>query len=146
MMIKKWLLAASMGMALAGCAQTGSDEMATQVNQSVNMQTVTGSILYRERIALPDDAVVKVTLEDVSLADAPAVILDRQTFTTEGKQVPFDFQLNYNSLDIDPRHTYSVRAEIHVDNKLRFTTDTMIRVITDVEQTHDVRIQLIGVK
>lgn len=36
------------------------------------MKTITGTVAYRERIALPPNAVVTVTLEDVSLADAPS--------------------------------------------------------------------------
>lgn len=45
-----------------------------------NMGHIQGNVTYRERIALPDDAKVTVTLEDVSLADAPAEVLSRQTF------------------------------------------------------------------
>jgi putative lipoprotein len=146
MNFKKWMLVAAVGTALAGCAQSGSDEMSTQVEQIPDIQTISGSIIYRERIALPENAVVKVTLEDVSLADAPAVILDTQSFTTDGKQVPFNFELKYNSLEIDRRHTYNVNAEIRVDGKLRFITDSSVRVITDVEQTGDVRILLKAVK
>jgi putative lipoprotein len=36
---------------------------------------VTGSVTYRERIALPPTAVVKARLVDVSRADAPAELL-----------------------------------------------------------------------
>ena len=34
--------------------------------------TVRGTAMYRERIALPPGAVLEVSLQDVSLADAPA--------------------------------------------------------------------------
>ena len=37
--------------------------------------TVSGTATYRERMALPPDAVLEVKLQDVSLADAPAVEL-----------------------------------------------------------------------
>src|SRR3990172_1248087 len=36
---------------------------------------VTGTASYRERIALPPDAVFEATLEDVSRADAPAEVI-----------------------------------------------------------------------
>ena len=39
---------------------------------------VTGSVTYRERIALPPTAVVQVRLVDVSRADAPAVLIAEQ--------------------------------------------------------------------
>lgn len=39
------------------------------------MKTVTGTATYRERIALPSDAIFEATLQDVSRADAPAQML-----------------------------------------------------------------------
>ncbi len=146
MNLRNWMLATAMGVLLAGCAQTESDAVKANMAENTEMVEVTGTLAYRERIALPENAEVTVTLEDTSLADAKAVVLDTQTFITEGKQVPFSFSLSYNSADIDPRHTYNVRAQIRVDGKLRFTTDTAVRVITDIEQTHDVAIQLVGVR
>ena len=38
-------------------------------------KTVKGEVMYRERIALPPNAVLSVQLADVSLADAPAAIV-----------------------------------------------------------------------
>jgi len=40
---------------------------------------VTGTISYRERIALPADAVVLVQLRDVSLMDVTAKLISEQT-------------------------------------------------------------------
>jgi putative lipoprotein len=37
-----------------------------------------GEVVYRERIALPPNAVLSVQLADVSLADAPAAIIGEQ--------------------------------------------------------------------
>jgi putative lipoprotein len=111
-----------------------------------SMKTITGTVAYRERIALPPHAVVTVALEDVSLADAPAKVLAKQTFETEGKQVPLAFELSYNSNDIKPNHRYSLRARIEVDGKLRFINDTSTPVITDAEQTHEANIRLVGTR
>lgn len=146
MKLRNWMLASTMGVLLAGCAQTENDAVTANMAENTEMVEVTGTLAYRERMALPDNAEVTVTLEDTSLADAKAVVLDTQTFMTEGKQVPFSFSLSYNSADIDLRHTYNVRAQIRVDGKLRFITDTAVRVITDIEQTHNVAIQLVGVR
>lgn len=38
-------------------------------------RAVEGEASYRERIALPEDAVLTVQLADVSLADAPAAVI-----------------------------------------------------------------------
>ncbi|MEF1340929.1 YbaY family lipoprotein [Vibrio rotiferianus] len=144
-MKKSLLLVTSLlfGAALVGCQSSQTTE---SVTAEASMKTITGTVAYRERIALPPHAVVTVALEDVSLADAPAKVLAKQTFETEGKQVPLSFELSYNSNDIKPNHRYSLRARIEVDGKLRFINDTSIPVITDGEQTHEANIRLVGTR
>lgn len=115
-------------------------------SEAVSLASVTGSVFYRERIALPDDAVVTVTLEDISLADKAAEILATDSFVTGGKQVPFEFKLDYDANKIVPNHRYNVRAKIAVDGKLRFTTDTITHVITDENKTQAVQLRVIGVR
>ncbi|TIV73114.1 MAG: hypothetical protein E5V93_18665, partial [Mesorhizobium sp.] len=41
-------------------------------------KTIAGEVTYRERIALPPDAVLVVELADVSLADAPAIVIAKR--------------------------------------------------------------------
>lgn len=55
--------------------------------------TLEGEAFYLQRIALPPSAVLTVSLQDVSLADAPAVALARQSGPITG-QVPLPFKLN----------------------------------------------------
>lgn len=147
-LIKLGALALILG--LAGCqtapqsdTQTESKEMATEQE---TMASVKGTIAYRERIALPADAVVTVKLQDVSLQDVAAKVISEQTFTTDGAQVPFDFELSYDKLDINPKHTYSVSARIEVEGKLRFISDTSYPVITDANSTEQVNLLLVGVR
>lgn len=73
---------------------------------------VTGTVTYPQRIALPPEAVVVVKLEDVSLADAPAVVIAERTIPTNGQQVPIPFKLVYDPGDIIPNHRYTVSARI----------------------------------
>ncbi|CAK2169030.1 putative lipoprotein [Vibrio crassostreae] len=130
---------------LVGCQATSE----TNVSQEVvaeNTQVISGTVSYRERIALPENAVVTVTLEDISLADAPSTVIATQEFTTDGKQVPFAFELSYDNNKIKANHRYNMRASIHVDGKLRFTTDTIKSVITDVENTQQADLRLVGVR
>ncbi|PFG45901.1 putative lipoprotein [Vibrio sp. ES.051] len=144
--MKKTLLLVSsllFGAVLVGCQSSQTTNMASAES---SMKTITGTVAYRERIALPPNAVVTVSLEDVSLADAPAKVLAKQTFETQGKQVPFSFELNYDSNEIKPNHRYSVRARIEVDSKLRFISDTHNAVITDQAQTHQLDIRLVGTR
>lgn len=92
---------------------------------SVFAGTITGSALYRERIILPPNAVFEVTLQDVSLADAPAKIIARSDYISGGT-VPLRFSLSFDDKVIVPGHSYAVRATIRHEDALLFTTDTHV--------------------
>ncbi len=92
--------------------------------------SVSGTVSYRERIALSPGATLVVEIRDVSLADAPAPLIARRTIGSPG-QVPISFEVEYSSGDIDPFNTYSVGASIiEADGRLAFTNDTAYDVIT----------------
>ena len=73
---------------------------------------------------------VTVRLVDVSLADAPSVLVAEQVITTAGRQVPFEFALGYDASRIQPSHTYAVQVRIEDGGRLLFISDTMNPVIT----------------
>lgn len=111
----RFAIAIPLALSLAACVSTPAERTVA----------VTGSIAYRERIALPPTAGIEVRLDDVSLADAPANNMATQRFASEGKQVPLAFSLTVDRADIDPRHSYAVSARItDADGKLMFITDT----------------------
>ncbi|HDY8048307.1 TPA: YbaY family lipoprotein [Vibrio vulnificus] len=128
------------GALLAGC-QTSEPLVKDQ-----GIQTISGTVFYRERIALPEDAAVTLVLEDVSLADAPAKVIAKHKFITNGKQVPLSFDLAYDSKKIIANHRYNVRARIEINGRLRFISDTIVPVITDEANTHNVEIMVVGVR
>ncbi len=136
------VLSMVMGFALVGCEST---KQAPEQKEAM-MESIKGNISYRQRVALPPNAVVTVTLEDISLMDISAKVMAQQIFTTDGTQVPFDFELSYDANKIEARHRYSVRATIHVNDTLRFTTDTAYQVITDESQTKQVDLNLVAVR
>jgi copper homeostasis protein (lipoprotein) len=90
---------------------------------------VKGTATYRERIALSPDAVFEATLEDVSKADAPAVVVGSIRLQKPG-QVPIRFEIPYDAARIDQSHNYAVRARILVGQQLLFTTDQVYPVLT----------------
>ncbi|AJR07861.1 lipoprotein-related protein [Photobacterium gaetbulicola] len=109
----------------------------SMIQQDADLEAVTGTLMYKERIALPDHARITVTLADVSKMDVAAEVLSSQAFLADGNQVPFDYQLNFSRQEIRPNHTYAVSARIEVDGKLWFITDTANHVLTDqAESTH----------
>lgn len=72
---------------------------------------LTGTVFYRERIALPDGSAAEVVLEDISVADRPAVEIARATIAPAG-QVPIRFELHYAADQIVRDHRYTLRAAI----------------------------------
>ena len=120
---------------LAALAACGGDAGPTDVKREVTSgkapnASVTGSVTYRERLALSEGARLVVELRDVSYADAAAPLIARQTISNPG-QVPIKFKVEYNRDDIDPRNSYSIQADIiESDGRLAFTNDTAYEVIT----------------
>ena len=90
---------------------------------------VSGTVTYRQRIALPPDARLEVRIEDTSLADAPAAVIAEQTVTPAG-QVPIAFALTVDPARRVTGHSYAIRAAIYAGEKLLFTTDTRIPALT----------------
>ena len=92
--------------------------------------SVSGSVTYRERIALSPGAKLVVELLDVSLADAPSTLIAGQTIANPG-QVPIEFDIAYDPEAIDSRNTYAISASIiEADGRLAFINDTAYDVIT----------------
>lgn len=109
--------------------------ISTSSNAGGEPGTVTGTVTYRERIALTPEAVVEVQLLDVSIADASARLIAEQTIKPQ-HQVPIPFELTYDPAVIDERFTYAVRATIRERGRLMFTTDRSYRVLTRGSPNH----------
>jgi putative lipoprotein len=93
--------------------------------------TVRGQVTYRERIALPADAVLTVQIQDVSKADASAVILAEQKIAIEGKAPPYAFSVPYDASKVDPKAIYAVSVKIEQGSKLLYINTTRVPVITN---------------
>ena len=92
--------------------------------------SVSGTVTYRERLALTPGATLVVDLRDVSYADGAAPLIARQTISSPG-QVPIKYEVGYNRDDIESRNVYSVSVRIvESDGRLAFTNDTAHEVIT----------------
>ena len=90
-------------------------------------RTVAGEVVYRERIALPPDALLVVELADVSLADAPATVIAKRRIAPAGN-VPIKFEIGFDPKAIQQGRTYALQARITVGERLMFTTDTSHRL------------------
>ncbi|MDO7900005.1 YbaY family lipoprotein [Pseudomonas citrulli] len=100
-----------------------------------------GEVFYVQRIALPPSATLSVSLQDVSLADAPAVVLDEQSGPVTG-QVPLPFHLSYDPSQVKPGHRYAVNARIEVDGQLLFITTEQHAVHLDGKDPQPLKIRV----
>jgi len=122
---------ALMAALLAGCAHSPDNAQGS----------LDGEVFYLQRIALPPTATLTVSLQDVSLADAPAQTLARQSGPIKG-QVPLPFHLTYDPKQVKEGHTYSVSARIEVDGKLLMISTERYSVDLTLDEQQPVRIRL----
>jgi putative lipoprotein len=108
----------------SGCARLAPD----------GLMQVTGTATYKERMALPPNAVLEVTLEDVSKADAQAEVVGRARLEQPGNP-PFRFAIPLDPSRIDPGRRYAVRARILIDGRLQFITDRSYPVLGEAQRT-----------
>jgi putative lipoprotein len=118
---------------------------ACQTLQPAPKATLDGEVFYLQRIALPPTATLSVSLQDVSLADTPAVVLDEQRGQIKG-QVPLPFHLNYDPSQVKPGHRYSVSARIEVDGKPMFISTEHHAVQLDGKDPQPLKIRVDAVR
>ncbi|AJO76833.1 MULTISPECIES: YbaY family lipoprotein [Pseudomonas] len=113
--------------------------------QPASHASLDGEVFYLQRIALPPAATLSVSLQDVSLADAPAVVLAEQKGPVKG-QVPLPFHLSYDPAQVKPGHRYSVSARIEVAGKLLFITTEHNGVKLDGSDPQPLKIRVDAVR
>jgi putative lipoprotein len=124
MMARITLVAGLLGLLAAGSAGARNQDAAAAPPK------ITGTVTYRERIALPPDASVQVRLDDASRPEMPPKLVAETTVPTAGKQVPIPFELPYRAADIVGSRRYVVRAKIVAGGKTLFSSKTPYPVIT----------------
>ena len=115
-------------MAAAACqSELGPSNATLEVTSGRNPNaSVSGTVTYRERLALTPDATLIVELRDVSYADGPAPLIARQTISDPG-QVPIKFKVEYNREDINSRNRYSISARIvESDDRLEQSSERCV--------------------
>ena len=115
---------------VAGAAPAAQPEMIGAMDAGPIIARVTGTVFYRQRIALPPEAVVTVRLVDVSRADAAAIVLAEKELATQGSQVPIPFELSYDAALVDPGSSYQIEARISHGDELLFISTESFPVIT----------------
>jgi len=116
---------------LAACSSTSAPSKAS----------LEGEVFYLQRIALPPAATLSVSLQDVSLMDAPAVTLASQNGPVKGN-VPLPFRLTYDPAQVQPGHRYAVSARIELDGELLFINTEQHAVQLDGQAAQPLRIKV----
>jgi putative lipoprotein len=132
----------------AGCASAASDGQSgpnqpspsPPAAQKTGQKAMSGRVTYLQRIALPAGASIEVSLDDVSIADAPSSRLGSVTITTKGENVPIPFTLTYDPTVVRPERSYAVSARITIEGELRWISSTRHAVLTSGNPSDDVTI------
>lgn len=98
--------------------------------------TLSGTVTYRQRIALPTNAVIKVKLLDITQPEAQPTVIAERSYNLGQRQVPVPFSLTYDPEKINPQHAYSLSAKITIDDRVWFATETPNLVLTEGKPAH----------
>lgn len=131
---------------LAACASTPPAPPAsppapqpTETGATTQAETlVTGSVRYRERIALTPEAVLHVEVVEAAPPGGTEAVVGEQTLQSPG-QVPIAFSVGVPSERIRPEAAYTVRARI-TDGGRSFTMSEPVPVLTQGHPGQDVQV------
>jgi putative lipoprotein len=111
---------------LAGCAAHRTNDRGPADTEGV----VRGTVAYRERVALPPDAVVEVWMTDASPMNLAVPVIAETTVQPRGRQVPLPFELRYDPGRIESDHGYGVKAVIRSGGRILFQSQAVSPAIT----------------
>lgn len=106
-------------------------------------QTIRGSVVYRERIALPPEANLTVQLLDVSLADVAAQVIG-ETKISDISGSPIPYSLHFDANQLLPGHSYALQARIAAGDTLWFVNDTRHAIEPEnAQQPFDINVVMV---
>lgn len=103
--------------------------VAVQLEWQPARTAITGAVSYRERIAVPPDAVCFVELHEVDFAGRPLRLMNKQVIRMNGAST-VRFDLDYDARSIDPRRRYAVTARIESNGRTWFESRNAYYVLT----------------
>ena len=106
---------------------------------------VSGTIEFKGEARFEAGTVARVTLQDVSLADAPAKKVGERVIKGL-KKFPIPFEVDYDPTAIVKGHTYAVQVRIETKGRLDYINDTRVEVISSGKPSKDVKVPVIRVK
>jgi len=107
---------------------------ASMADTSAARVAITGTVAPRGA-GLPAGAVVRVTVQDVSLQNAPSRLVGETTITTEGQRVPLRYAVTMPRATINPGAQYAVSARVDIDGQLAYISTATYPVLTSGHPT-----------
>lgn len=101
-----------------GAVQPLPAPMVAQARETV---VVRGLLSYRERIALPPNAVAIVEIRETS--EAKGTLIAVQRIELKGRQVPIPFALEVDTRRLEAGRTYALRGGIVIDGRPTWATE-----------------------
>ena len=86
------------------------------------VRVLRGTVSYRERIALPANAILEVTLLRVSLSDGSSTVIGIARGRIRGR-IPIPYRLPFDDRRLQRGNAYSLRARITVDGTVWFSSE-----------------------
>ena len=122
---------------LGGCA------MGSWFGAKVPDGTVSGTVAWREPIALPPGATLVVKLEEVSRPGAPAVLIAEQTLEGREREPPLAFELRYKGEAVNPEREYFVSGAVWLLERPLFASGPPQPVLTRGRPSRGIQILLV---
>lgn len=94
------------------------------------MSSLQVTLNCRQKIALPADAVVELSLSDVTPTLVAVPVLAQRTYKLHGRQLPVRIGLRYDTSRVDQNHEYAVQAIVRSGERALFETADAPKVIT----------------
>lgn len=101
------------------------------VTTQLAQPAVTGTVTLHDRIALPSNAALTVTVSDASVPDVPSRVITQSVAWIDGMQAPYNFTLPYNPADIQPNARILLSAAVTLNNQVIMTAQDIQPVITN---------------
>lgn len=86
---------------------------------------ISGTVVHRDRKALPENAQIGVWLgvigDDARIAE--------KSFPTQGRQVPIPFEFDVDLAKVEPGKAYSLHVAIRIDGQVRYVTGARVSIV-----------------
>jgi len=108
--------------------------------QAVAPFSLSGSVFVRQRMAIPANAALTVTLSDVSGGPGNTKVLAQRVQTLAGKQSPFSYVLPLQGVQLDSKSPALLTAAITLNGKVIFASESFQPITTVASQKKDINL------